>query len=183
MNVTSRFVYDFGVFRLLQRAKAERKGRRWWHKYPMMLAIYLAATLASMWWSGGLAFARDWTAEAWRVSLMMIAGFGAIFLLAIALIDFLFDRVIMALLFKRYSIADKQVEVTLADDGISTRREGQSGHATWSTVKDLTILRDRSAVALWLGKIEGIVLPAASFSSPLEFDAACALIKEKTRGT
>jgi hypothetical protein len=53
-----------------------------------------------------------------------------------------------------------------------------SGKLTWDAVKDLTVLKDQSAVVVWLGKIEGLVLPALAFKSSEAFNAAVAYIRE-----
>lgn len=182
MTYHSRFTFDFAVFRQLIRARNERRGRSWWHRYLALITLFAVVLVATLWSDGALRDVPNWTASVWatssRVALLYLAGL----LVAVTAIDYVFDHYVYRLAFNRYSVAGQPVEADISADGIVTRRAGMSTVVAWSAVKGITVLRDNSAVCIWLGKIEGILLPAASFASPADFEAACTFLKEKTIG-
>ena len=181
MTFNSSYTYDLEQFRMLARARTERAGGRRWHRYGVVLGLFLAAIIATLWGDGELARVPGWSAKAWHDALWIVAEYGAGLALFIAAIDLMFDRLITALIFRRYSVAGKRLDITLADEGVSYRSVARTGTVAWPGIKAVTVLRDRTAAVLWLSKIEGILLPAASFGSREEFAAACQFIEEKSR--
>lgn len=169
------YIYSFEDFRALARARRLRKWPQPWRRFAMLAGIYLAAVVATLWWLGNLAGIGSWGTPDWLTMIGSVAGFGAIFLAFVALTDFLFERVVYRLVFRRYSQAGKRIDAEIKDDGIAWRGESVSGQIAWGAVKTITELAD--ACVIWLGKVEGMTLPARAFTSRAEYEAAVQFVK------
>lgn len=171
------YVYSFEDFRTLTRARRLRKWPQPWRRFALLGGIYLVAVLATLWWQGNLAGIGRWRASDWLITIGSIAGFGAAFLIFVALTDMFFERVVARLVFGRYSQAGKRIELEIQDEGIAWRGEGVSGVVAWGAVKALTEMSD--AAVLWIGKVEGMTLPARAFASRGDYEAAVQFAKGK----
>jgi hypothetical protein len=70
------------------------------------------------------------------------------------------------------SSADESEVSYLGGDGIKS-------HYPWKACSSATKLKDASAIVIWTGRMEGIVLPTEGFSNHAAFDAAWTFIQEK----
>ena len=78
--------------------------------------------------------------------------------------------------YPKLSIAGKPVTFELADAGIAWTRPGQAGTIAWSAFKG--IVERPEALVLFLGKVEGVVLPRRGFAAG-DFEAARKLAHDK----
>jgi hypothetical protein len=77
--------------------------------------------------------------------------------------------------FKRCSFADLPVTYQLTGQGISWSREGVRGEYDWSSISATVLNPD--AIALFVGKREGVILPSRAFASRQEFEAAASFVR------
>ena len=183
MSYSVTYKYTFDLYRMLMRGTRERHGWTLAKRILFMEVVLFVIALVLMLVDGG--FATLWQLRGAR--LLQVAG--SIFATAlglaaaIAIIDFIFDRYLYRLVFRRSSAANTDVTVRLNGDGLECNREGISSKVAWTAIKNLTILKDRAACLLWFGKREALVLPRAAFSGEPEFDAACVFIKGQLRAS
>ena len=178
-SVTYRYTFD--VYRMLMRGDREKHGWTLAKRILLMEALLLAIALTLTLLQGG--FAPFWQLRGARLleAAGILVASALALAVAIAVIDFVFDRYLYRLVFRRSSSADTDVTVRLNGDGLECSREGIASKVAWSAIKELTILKDRAACLLWFGKREALVLPRAAFSGESEFDAACSFIKGQLR--
>ncbi|MCA0317459.1 MAG: YcxB family protein [Proteobacteria bacterium] len=146
-----RFAYDstFADYCALMKARRllgpfGRHGR--WLRYPFLAAIFFC----TLWWLGGFArpFAAylNWDVAKWLIGLL-------VFILAV---DLFFDRVVGRWVYSRYAAADKRVEGTVDEDGLSWAVDAWSGRFAWSGVKNAVVTADHAFI--FIGKLEAITL-------------------------
>jgi hypothetical protein len=176
-SYSATYRYSFDVYRMLMRGVRERNG--WWLwkrilacEVLMAMAILVVVTLEKRPTTVGNALM---SAEA---GLIIVSAALALALFVMA-IDFVFDRYVSRIVFRRSSAADTNVTVQMNDGGLKCSREGIVSDVAWSATKKFTVLRDRAACILWFGKREGLVIPSKAFASVQEFDAACNFMKGK----
>lgn len=179
-TITANYTYTFERFFMLTRARRQRDRTWWMTPYtvgPVLAAIVL---LAGVWHDGKLA-AMTANTRSIGTLLAMIAATMLAMCVIVFLVDLLFDKIIYRLVFKRYASANKQIHFEIDNAGVQWTAEHLSGQLGWAAIKSITVLSDGTAAVAWLGKIEGLLLPADAFASRAEFDAAIARIKEKCR--
>lgn len=177
--ITASYTYTFNEFRILMRARRERAGRRFWHRYAVLLAIYAVVMAATLWWQGTLDDIRHWSAAVWREVGLIVVSTAAGLALLIAAIDVIFDRLIYRLVFHRYALAGKRIAIELGDEGLAWQAGSLAGRIQWPAIVEMTVTRSGDAAVLWIGKIEGLVLPRSGFATGGEFDAARALARSR----
>jgi hypothetical protein len=172
------YTYAFDVYRMLMRARRERSGHSLWRRYAIMTAIFLVITAYVTWNNGQLADIGEWSAAYWAevAKIILLSWLGL--MAFVTAVDAVFDRLLARWVFARHSMAGSDIDVKLSQDAIDWSGKNVSGKLTWDAVKDMTILKDKSAAVVWIGKIEGLVLPALAFKSAEAFDAAIAFIRE-----
>jgi hypothetical protein len=174
MAISARHTHSFDDFLTLVRARRRLSmfGPRW--RYPVWFAIYLAAigwvapevlTLTSL--------SRP---DVW----MVIAGGIVAMAVLIALVDLLFDRVLYRLAYRRLSTAGADITLDFEDDAIAWRAAEMSGRLPWSAVKRVVEMPE--ALVLFIGKIEGMVVPRRAFSEASAYDKVRAMAREKVDG-
>jgi hypothetical protein len=84
--------------------------------------------------------------------------------------EFLADRLLSLWIFPRFSVANKDVTLTFADDGIRTQHGGMEGKIPWSSVKRL--LQTKDHLFLSVSRAENVVVPRRALPSD---DAAAEL--------
>jgi YcxB-like protein len=80
------------------------------------------------------------------------------------------DRILSLLVFPRFSVANKDLTLTFADDGIRSQHGGMEGKIPWSAVK--RILETKDHLFLSISRAENMVVPRRALPSP---DAAVEL--------
>lgn len=81
------------------------------------------------------------------------------------------DRVLSRWVFPRFAVANKELTIAFADDGLHTRNSGGvEGKFPWSSVT--RIFETKDYLYLWISRAEAIVVPRRALSSD---DAAAAL--------
>jgi hypothetical protein len=177
--ISATYTYTFDRFQMLMAARRQRERAGKPSRYLVVSLLYSAAMLGLGWWDGSL----------WRIlqNLDLLPKVLPYFALGIAfvctivfIVDLLFDKVLYWFAFRRYAIANQVVHIELSNDDISWASPDATGRLKWTGIKGLTLLADRSAAVMWLGKIEGLVLPADGFASETIFNAAVARIQEKS---
>lgn len=179
-TITTNYTYTFGHFFMLIRARRERDRTRWSTPYFVVPLIAAVLLLAISWQDGTLArMPRDATSIATLAAI--IAATIAATCLMVFLVDLLFDKLVHRIVFKRDATANKNVHFDIGDAGIHWKAEHLNGHLSWPAIKSVTMLADQTAAVAWLGKIEGLLLPADGFSSRAAYEEAIVRIKEKCR--
>ena len=179
-TITANYTYTFGHFYMLCRARRERDRTRWTTPYFVVPLIAAVVMLAITWQDGSLArMTRD--VASFATFAGMLAACVAATCVMVFLVDLLFDKLIYRLVFKRYASANKHIHFDIGDAGIQWTAEHLNGQLSWPAIKSVTVLADQTAAVAWLGKIEGLLLPADGFSSHAEYEEAIARIKEKYR--
>lgn len=84
--------------------------------------------------------------------------------------DWLKERVLSRRIFPRYSVANKDLTITFADDGIRSQHSGMEAKFPWSAVT--SILETKDYLFLPISRAETIVVPKRALPSP---DAAAKL--------
>jgi hypothetical protein len=175
---SASYTYSFADY------QASRKARRklrpieyalWPWRYALLLGVNLLVMLFVTWNAGLTADdVLSWT------YLSEIAPLYAGLVACVALVDVLFDRVLPAWVFKRYSMADKLLALTFHDDGIDWSSEGFKGEFAWSKVKKIVTLN--GYLFLFISKLEALCIPQRAFPSKDAFDSLVTYAKERTNG-
>ncbi len=175
--MTFSAAYDFTLdrYRALIRARRQRKGESAWRHYAAVSALYVLSLVAVMAWHGTLPDAAIWSGGAWWPAL---GGLLLLYIL-VAAIDGVFNLAVYPLVFRRYSQANQHIDVTIGDDGLRWKSNTVEGALKWAAIQDVTRLDDASGAVLWIGKIEGFLLPADSFESRQIFNDALQFIERK----
>jgi hypothetical protein len=175
--ITATYTYTFERFQMLMAARRQRERAGKPSRYLVVSLLYAASMLGMAMWDGSL----------WRIlqDIDLLPKVLPYFVVGIAFVctivfcvDLLFDKVLYWFAFRRYAIANQVVHIELTSDGILWTATDASGRLKWTGIKGLTLLADRSAAVMWLGKIEGLILPADGFDSETKFNAAIARIQE-----
>jgi len=87
-----------------------------------------------------------------------------IILLAAPLGEFLADRVLSLWVFPRFSVANKDLTLTFADDGIRSQYGGMEGKIPWGSVK--RVLETKDYLFLSISRAEKVVVPRRAVASP-----------------
>jgi hypothetical protein len=177
--ITATYSYTFERFQMLMAARRQRERAGKPSRYLVVSLLYAAVMLGMAWWDGSLGrILQDLNL---LPKVLPYFAVGIAFVCTIVfLVDLLFDKVLYWFAFRRYAIANQVVHIELTNDGIYWASPDATGQLKWAGIKGLTLLADRSAAVMWLGKIEGLVLPADGFGSETIFDAAVARIQEKS---
>jgi len=109
----------------------------------------------------------------------ILAGLLTVMVLT-ALINLFFTRLALRPVFKRFAAADKEIIITLDEDGIKWSGAGSMGGHPWGNVK--WIVETKQRVFLFISKVEAIVLPRRAVSSDGEFEALTTFVREHTNG-
>jgi hypothetical protein len=175
--ITATYTYTFERFQMLMAARRQRERAGKPSRYLVVSLLYVASMLGMATWDGSLGRILQDLDLIPKVLPYFVVGI-AFVCTVVFFIDLLFDKVLYWFAFRRYAIANQLVRVDVTSDGILWNATDTSGRLNWPGIKGLTVLADRSAAILWLGKIEGLVLPADGFESETKFDAAIARIQE-----
>lgn len=174
MAISARHTHTFDDFLTLVRARRKLSlfGPKW--RYPVWLAIYLAAiawVAPEILTPASLARLDVW---------MVIAGGIVVMAALIALVDLVFDRFLYRLAYRRLSTAGADIALDFQDDAIAWRAAEMSGRLPWSAVKRVVEMPE--AIVLFIGKIEGMVVPRRAFGEASAYDKVKAMAREKVDG-
>ncbi len=165
------YKYTFDVGRMLARGLREWDGWSLWKRLVVIevLFVLFAASAAAI--DGKLQSITALCGDNRGNAIIVLLASAATLVAIVVLIDLLFDRVIHKLVFKRSSVADADVKIAIKDHGVNCERTGVASTVTWSSIKQLAILKDRTASILWFGKREGLpcqrmLLPVCKTSMP-----------------
>ncbi len=78
--------------------------------------------------------------------------------------EWLGERLLSLCIFPRYSVADKELTITFADDGIRSQYSGMEGKLPWSSV--VGIYQTDDYLFLSISRAEMIVVPRRALPSP-----------------
>ncbi len=175
-----RLSYDltFADYRALQQAKRALNpaGRALWRwRYPLIVALALAGSLA-MSWHEALAAADLVSADLWLALAPVLLGL----VVALVLIDLLFDQVLGRWVYGRFALANQNLTVEVGDDRLTWTGIGISGSMPWSRIVRFVELRTH--VFLFISQIEAIGFPQRAFGSAEEFASFARYAKEKVHG-
>ena len=175
--IAAGYDYTFADFKALMLARRARVGVRWWTKYAVTSGLFLLATVATNWWDGSLAHVLQGGLPALRLAgAIVLACWGAL-LAFIWLVSKLFDEGLARLVFRRYAVAGKHISLSIGDSGIAWTAGSLSGLAGWPALQSLSVIEQPPIAVVWLGKVEGIVLPGRGFATAQQFKAACDVIE------
>ncbi|MFC1459045.1 YcxB family protein [Microvirga arabica] len=175
---SASYTYSFADY------QASREARRklnpvqyavWPWRYALLVGVNLAILLFLIW-------DADLTAEevlSWTY-LSEILPLYAGLLVCVALIDVLFDRILPAWVFKRYSMANKPLAFAFHDNGINWSSEGFRGEFVWSKVTQIVSLK--GYLFLFISKLEALCIPQRAFLSKDAFDRFVSYAKERVNG-
>lgn len=79
--------------------------------------------------------------------------------------------------YRRYAVADKQIEIVLGAEGIDTDVTGIRSTLPWDRVSSLVERPDRLLIGI--SKIEFLTLPLRGFSDPESYRAAVRYVKKQ----
>ena len=179
-TITANYTYTFERFFMLIRARRERD-RTWLTTPYLVLPLIAAVVLLAITWQDGTLARMPRDAMTIATYAAIVAATFAATCMIVFLVDLLFDKLVYRIVFKRYATANKRVHFEIGDTGIQWTAEHLNGQLSWPAIKSVTVLADQTAAVAWLGKIEGLLLPADGFSSRAAFEDAIARIKEKCR--
>jgi hypothetical protein len=174
--VEARYVYDYDVYRMLNRARRERSG--WhlgWRALTMVSLFFGAFTMIGL-YEGWLLRASTWRIPPANLIASIVAAC-AVLIAFMALVDLVFDRFVHRLVFRRYSQANSELALSFSADAIRWSGRGVKGEIAYGLVKGITRLKDGSGAVAWIGKVEGIVVPRRAFSPEAGFETALKLIE------
>jgi hypothetical protein len=112
----------------------------------------------------------NWSFDFDEVDLIVYSVTFVIIVLMAPVGEFLAWRVLSLFIFPRYSVANKDLTVTFADDGIRSQHSGMEGKIPWSTVT--RVLETKDYLFLPISRAEMIVVPRRALPSD---DAAAEL--------
>lgn len=171
-DIQASYTYTIERYRMLIRAREQRRGSTRWRRYVFVTLIYLVSLLVTLASDGTFKdLSGIGTRDGAYIALLIVAAWAGL-MLVVMLADAVLDRLIYPLVFNRYLQANKHLSIGLADDGVRWSSDNVEGTVAWPALKDMTTLQDGSGAVLWLGKVEGIVLPADAFASRETFDMA-----------
>ena len=179
-TITANYTYTFERFFMLIRARRERD-RTWLTTPYLVLPLIAAVVLLAITWQDGTLARMPRDAMTIATYAAIVAATFAATCMIVFLVDLLFDKLVYRIVFKRYASANKHIHFDIGDAGIQWTAEHLNGQLSWPAIKSVTVLADQTAAVAWLGKIEGLLLPADGFSSHAEYEEAIARIKEKYR--
>ncbi len=87
------------------------------------------------------------------------------------------DRILSLWIFPRFVVANKEITITFADDGLHTKNSGMEGKIPWSAVA--RVLETKDYLYLWISRAETIIVPRRALPSDDAAAALAAYIKSK----
>jgi YcxB-like protein len=87
------------------------------------------------------------------------------------------DRILSLWVFPRFVVANKEITIAFADDGLHTKNGGMEGKIPWSAVT--RVLETKDHLYLWISRAETIIVPRRALASDDAAAALAAYIKSK----
>lgn len=175
MAITARYVFRFEDYQALVGSLSSRSGFGMRHLQLCLLGLMVFFWIVSNAEYGfSLAKAPGWLGlrkELIAEFIWLTICFG---MLEAAIRLSVFER----MGFRRCSFANQPVTYQLTSQGIFWSREGVRGEYDWSSVK--ATIMNPDAIALFIGKREGVILPARAFASRQKFEDAASFVRTKT---
>ncbi|MCG7392771.1 YcxB family protein [Microvirga sp. ACRRW] len=166
---------DYQASRVARRKLSPIEYAIWPWRYALLIGINVVIMLFLIWNAGLTADeVLSWTYLS--EILPLYAGLIAF----VALVDVLFDRVLPAWIFKRYSMANKRLDFIFRDDEIIWSSEGFKGEFAWSKITKIATLN--SYLFLFISKLEAVCIPQRAFPSKDAFDHFVIYAKERANG-
>lgn len=166
---------DYQALRRAKRALNPFDNALWKWRYVWTLGFSVAVLLFTILDQGmGADQVLSWT------FLSTILPIFAGLILFIALVDVVFDRILTPWVFKRYSMANRLLNVWFNDGGIQWSSEGFKGEIAWSKVRQLITLENY--LFLFISKMEAIGIPQHALASKDAFDSLIQYAKERVNG-
>ncbi|MEG6508427.1 YcxB family protein [Methyloligella sp. 2.7D] len=175
MAYTIHYTYGYDDFAGQIAAKRSRSLFGQATPYIVVTGLYLLL-MALQLWQSGIGAAELTTLEV----IGPVLGGIPIIVMIVAVIDFMFFRLIYRLVFRRYALADTPMTVGLDDEGITWRSAEFSGQCIWAKVTGL--VQTKQSLFVFLNRAEAIALPRRAMASDQEFDAIAAFAKKRIQG-
>lgn len=175
---SARYTYSFADYqasRAARRKLSPLESALWPWRYALLLGLNLLVQLIVI-WNGDLTADEVFSWAYLSGVLLLYTGV----LATMALADLLFDRVLPAWVFKRYSMADRPLAFVFDDSGIRWSSEDMKGELAWSRVKKIVIFK--GDVFLFISKLEALCIPQRAFLSKDAFDRFVTYAKERVNG-
>lgn len=166
---------DYQASRTARRKLSPVENALWPWRHALLVSINLVI-LVFLIWDAGLSADEVFSWTYLSEILPLYTGLIAF----VALVDVLIDRIFPAWVFKRYSMANKRLDLTFHHDGIDWSAEGFKGEFAWSKVIRLIMLK--GYLFLFVSKLEAVCIPQRAFPSKEAFDNFVSYAKERVNG-
>ncbi len=173
MPFTARYVFSYEDYGTLVKAINSRS-RLGWLARLVASAIFLVWLFQNTGNIAGLIETQRWM----RLGRDLLAVLTPL-VFFIAAIEVLSRTLLRRQAFKQCPITGVELTFYLDAEGVSWTRAGMRGQLDWAVFR--TAIVKPAAVALLIGKCDGIVLPVRAFASRQEFEAAVAFIRAKVQ--
>jgi hypothetical protein len=178
--VSLTFTFLLEDFVALSKAAAlngRSRGLHWLKSFALItIAVPFGIMIAVLWLHGWASLELFRRASFWWGVLKIYS----LIILLIVPICFLVQRTQWRLIFKKRSIANKNITPSFNDDGLHSVAAGFEGKAGWDVIKRVS--SSKTHLILFISESEGFVIPRRAFQSNEAFENFATYAKERANG-